>query len=139
MLGEINRAAAHLLPLLLAALHVVGCFSPSPHSVYYAKHHVNMSTTGAMSTDLPSPERLQEIKAIQERKESEGLAAKEQHTTAERQAAAELIQRNYRGYRARRELKGYALSSSERWSEVYHTLVLPFYLLTILTDPCSRL
>ena len=60
-------------------------------------------------TQLPSKEQLREISAKQEAKEKDGREAKT------RQAAAELIQRNYRGYKFRRALKGYSLSSSERW------------------------
>jgi hypothetical protein len=32
--------------------------------------------------------------------------------------AAQLIQRNYRGYRERRQLKGIGLDASARWAEV---------------------
>lgn len=32
--------------------------------------------------------------------------------------AARKIQRNYRGYRERRQLKGYGLDASARWAEV---------------------
>lgn len=34
------------------------------------------------------------------------------------QQAAKLIQKNYRGYRARRQLEGMGLDASVRWSEV---------------------
>lgn len=36
----------------------------------------------------------------------------------EREKAAQLIQRNYRGYRARRQLQGIGLDASARWAEV---------------------
>ena len=44
----------------------------------------------------------------------------------EQRQAARMIQRNYRGYRERRQLKGIGLDASARWAEVhsqkYHTL-----------------
>jgi hypothetical protein len=36
----------------------------------------------------------------------------------EEKAAAQMIQRNYRGYRERRQLKGIGLDASARWAEV---------------------
>ena len=36
----------------------------------------------------------------------------------EQQKAAQLIQRNYRGYRERRQLQGIGLDASARWAEV---------------------
>jgi len=39
-----------------------------------------------------------------------------EHT--EQKQAAELIQRNYRGYRSRRQLEGMGLDPSARWTEV---------------------
>ncbi|KAJ4382939.1 hypothetical protein N0V86_002166 [Didymella sp. IMI 355093] len=42
---------------------------------------------------------------------SDGLSAQEQ------QKAAQLIQRNYRGYRERRQLQGIGLNASARWAE----------------------
>lgn len=33
--------------------------------------------------------------------------------------AAQMIQRNYRGYRERRQLKGIGLDASARWAEVW--------------------
>ncbi|KAL1879498.1 hypothetical protein Plec18167_003955 [Paecilomyces lecythidis] len=38
-------------------------------------------------------------------------------TEAEREKAARIIQRNYRGYKTRRELKGFGLDASTRWLE----------------------
>lgn len=37
---------------------------------------------------------------------------------AEEEEAARKIQRNYRGYRERRQLKGIGLDASARWAEV---------------------
>lgn len=42
----------------------------------------------------------------------------------EQQQAAQMIQRNYRGYRERRQLQGIGLDASARWAEV-HTLSFP--------------
>lgn len=39
--------------------------------------------------------------------------------------AAELIQRNYRGYRSRRQLEGMGLDPSARWTEVCVSGLLP--------------
>lgn len=36
----------------------------------------------------------------------------------EQQQAAQMIQRNYRGYRERRQLQGIGLDASARWAEV---------------------
>lgn len=85
--------------------------------------------------EVPPAEVLRDIAAKQDVKERETKAARKQHLFSDPQAAAELIQvstrfalfgmplidctkRNYRGYRARRELQGYTLSASERWAEV---------------------
>lgn len=38
--------------------------------------------------------------------------------SSEQEQAAQLIQKNYRGYRARRQLQGMGLDTSSRWSEV---------------------
>ena len=35
------------------------------------------------------------------------------------QQAAQMIQRNYRGYRERRQLQGIGLDASARWAEVH--------------------
>jgi hypothetical protein len=37
--------------------------------------------------------------------------------------AAQMIQRNYRGYRERRQLKGIGLDASARWTEVRSTVL----------------
>lgn len=37
---------------------------------------------------------------------------------SEQRQAAEMIQRNYRGYRERRQLQGMGLDASTRWAEV---------------------
>ena len=75
---------------------------------------------------IPSPERLREISAKQDARAKElraRRAAQERQrntslSTEQRVNAAELIQRHYRGYRERRQIKGYALDPSTRWVEV---------------------
>lgn len=69
----------------------------------------------AVMTELPSPERLRDIAAKQDEKEQSTIIAQEQATSNERRDAAEKIQRNYRGYRARRVLRGCELTPSQRW------------------------
>jgi hypothetical protein len=68
------------------------------------------------------------IAQIQERKELEILKkykhvdqpqdAKENGLEREQSAAARVLQRTYRGHRARRELRGLSLDPSTRWVEV---------------------
>lgn len=74
--------------------------------------------------ELPPAEQLRELAIRQDAKEKEVREARIKRTTSEHQAAAELIQRNYRGYRARREIKGYSLSPSQRWAQVWTTKTL---------------
>ncbi|KAJ4319418.1 hypothetical protein N0V94_003922 [Neodidymelliopsis sp. IMI 364377] len=55
----------------------------------------------------------------------DGAAKKSTHASVgdgEQQKAAQMIQRNYRGYRERRQLQGIGLDASARWAEVYMTL-----------------
>lgn len=69
---------------------------------------------------LPSVEVLKEIekkqderaKAIREKRRGQG------HVPDERSAAAEVIQRNYRGHRERRAMMGLGLDPGTRWMEV---------------------
>ncbi|THZ48677.1 hypothetical protein D6C86_00586 [Aureobasidium pullulans] len=92
-----------------------------------------------MSYELPSKEKLREIAARQDAKEKEIKEARQRRLSTcdqpldEQEAAAEIIQvgadqtsnssrsdaetdqRNYRGYRQRREMRGLGLSASTRW------------------------
>jgi len=45
-------------------------------------------------------------------------SSSDQLNDEEQQKAAQLIQRNYRGYRERRQLQGIGLDASARWAEV---------------------
>ena len=77
---------------------------------------------------LPPPEVLQEIAARQDAKAREiaERRRKEQqkqftdgNTSANQQdTAARLIQKNYRGYRQRRQLEGYGVDPDTRWMEL---------------------
>ncbi|KAG9893853.1 hypothetical protein KCU94_g12594, partial [Aureobasidium melanogenum] len=74
-----------------------------------------------MSYELPPKEKLREIAARQDAKEKEIREARARRLSKcnqppnEQKAAAEIIQRNYRGYRERREMRGLGLSASTRW------------------------
>lgn len=81
---------------------------------------------------LPPPEVLREIERKQNERERE-LAEKRRKSRKSddderRDSAAKVIQKNYRGYRARRALKGYGLDPSTRWMEVCVEVL----------DACSR-
>lgn len=69
--------------------------------------------------DLPPPEQLREIERKQNERAAEIRARRRRESVVdERTNAAEIIQRNYRGHRDRRALKGYGLDPSTRWLEV---------------------
>ncbi|KAK3628175.1 hypothetical protein LTR56_018787 [Elasticomyces elasticus] len=87
---------------------------------------------------LPSPEKLREIAVKQDERAKEIKARRAQQLekqasrgqSSEQQHAAEVIQRNYRGYRDRRALNGYGLDPSTRWIEAikeakYHNVTSP--------------
>nr|POE49401.1 iq domain-containing protein iqm1 [Quercus suber] len=83
---------------------------------------------------LPPPEELRRIAARQDERARQIKArrakqAAQQHSTDEelQTQAAEVIQRNFRGYRDRRALKGHGLDPSTRWLEVsrYATKTAP--------------
>ncbi|CAD0092807.1 unnamed protein product [Aureobasidium vineae] len=93
-----------------------------------------------MSYELPPKEKLREIAARQDAKEKEIKEARARRLSNkplnEQEAAAEIIQvgddqhsklssydaepdqRNYRGHRERREMRGLGLSASTRWFDV---------------------
>ncbi|KEQ65171.1 uncharacterized protein M437DRAFT_73109 [Aureobasidium melanogenum CBS 110374] len=74
-----------------------------------------------MAYELPPKEKLREIAARQDAKEKEIREARARHLSTcnqppdQQEAAAGIIQRNYRGYRERREMRGLGLSASTRW------------------------
>ncbi|KAF2498245.1 hypothetical protein BU16DRAFT_287942 [Lophium mytilinum] len=65
----------------------------------------------------PSPERISQIAALQDAKAAARKAAQPDSQNEEEAAAAQLIQKNYRGYRERRQLAGMGLDPSTRWVE----------------------
>jgi len=70
---------------------------------------------------LPPVEVLREIEQRQNEKAREireRRKQQQQQQPNDRDAAAKLIQKNYRGYRARRTLHGYSLDPDARWVEV---------------------
>ncbi|KHN95559.1 IQ calmodulin-binding motif protein [Metarhizium album ARSEF 1941] len=82
---------------------------------------------------LPSQDKFEHIAQVQEEKEAESRrrareewrrrsmedniphATDTSHRSRERDKAAKVIQKTFRGYRTRRELEGYTLNASTRW------------------------
>jgi hypothetical protein len=83
----------------------------------------------------PSEKEIACIRSVQEAKEEEiikkrFLIDESNMSDEERQKAAGTIQRNYRGYRARRQLNGMSLDPSSRWADAirearYRNLTTP--------------
>ncbi|KAK8164316.1 hypothetical protein IWX90DRAFT_359935, partial [Phyllosticta citrichinensis] len=69
--------------------------------------------------DLPVPSKEQ-FRAIAKAQDEKYDALHAPKTQAQQELAAKLIQRNYRGYRERRQLQGLRLDASTRWIEVRH-------------------
>jgi hypothetical protein len=67
--------------------------------------------------EVPSQAAMDKIAQVQQQREEERARKRRESN------AAEMIQRNYRGYRERRALKGMGLTSSMRWVEVRLHLV----------------
>ncbi len=72
----------------------------------------------------PSRDEIERITSVQEEKEEQLFKrqlSKEDNALNEEELskAAGLIQRNYRGYRERRQLKGLALDPTSRWVEAF--------------------
>lgn len=75
---------------------------------------------------LPPPEKLREIAAKQDerakeiklRRAQQQQAVQRSKSKEDQSNAAQLIQKNYRGYRDRRALQGYGLDPTTRWIEV---------------------
>ncbi|GAD94152.1 IQ calmodulin-binding motif protein [Paecilomyces variotii No. 5] len=86
----------------VAVLNVMAGLGVSPQTV--ADEHT--------TNDVRSSPSRNEAENIQtDKPERPGM------TDAEREKAARIIQRNYRGYKTRRELKGFGLDASTRWLE----------------------
>lgn len=70
----------------------------------------------------PSQEEIERISSVQEVKEEQMIQKRlsmdhPDLSDEEKQKAASLIQRNYRGYRARRQMQGLGLDPTSRWVE----------------------
>jgi len=57
---------------------------------------------------------------------------------AEEDEAAQMIQRNYRGYRERRQLNGIGLDASARWAEVWRPLLFTSWISWLTVLGCKR-
>jgi len=116
----------------------------SSHSRSHAKHDSVFSISSKTSTkshqeyldslETPTHEMVEKISEVQERKEEEvmtkNLKQNPELNDEEREKAAGLIQRNYRGHRERRMLAGFSLDPSTRWVEAvkeakYRNLTAP--------------
>ncbi|KAK0661101.1 IQ domain-containing protein IQM5 [Lasiodiplodia hormozganensis] len=81
--------------------------------------HSSAAGRGA-ALQVPSKDELEAIARRQDAKREAMQAAKSQGQRDEEEAAAAaLIQRNYRGYKQRRELAGMGLDASTRWVEAF--------------------
>lgn len=103
----------------------------SVHSVASSRSHQEYID----SLPVPPLSELERIESVQVHKEEEKIfqdlgMAHPRLSDAERYKAAELIQRNYRCYRERRQMRGLGLDSSSRWIEAikearYRNLTTP--------------
>src|SRR5438067_1745241 len=82
----------------------------SSHLSEHSTHEEYLATL-----EVPSQATMNKIAQMQQQKEEEGARKRRESNAAERDKAAEMIQRNYRGYRERRVMKGMALNPSMRW------------------------
>ncbi|KFY20882.1 hypothetical protein V491_03347, partial [Pseudogymnoascus sp. VKM F-3775] len=75
------------------------------------------------SLPVPPASELARIESVQIKKEDEKthriLSAERTYSEGDRHAAAEVIQRNYRGYRERRQMRGWGLDPGSRWVEAF--------------------
>ncbi|PQE20392.1 IQ calmodulin-binding motif protein [Rutstroemia sp. NJR-2017a BBW] len=119
--------------------------SEPSHDRHYRQSHISVSTQGSAKNhkeyldrlEMPSKEEIERIAHVQEQKEVETIKKrlsesgdKGEGSEEDRKKAAELIQRNYRGHRARRTLDGKTLDASTRWVEAvkearYRNLTTP--------------
>ena len=102
--------------------------TPSPASIRTFPTLILLSSTSEISEGFPSTTYLDmtSIAEIQDKKEREVLkkyqSTEQPQDTAplqhEESTAARVLQRTYRGHRARRQLRGLSLDPSTRWTEV---------------------
>jgi len=89
-------------------------------NVSEASSHLSVRSTHEeylATLEVPSQETMNKIAQMQQQKEEEGARKRRESN------AAEMIQRNYRGYRERRVMKGMPLNPSMRGIEVRLCLV----------------
>ncbi|KFY82345.1 hypothetical protein V500_10605, partial [Pseudogymnoascus sp. VKM F-4518 (FW-2643)] len=92
-------------------------------------HHASISSRHSShqeyidSLPVPPASELARIESVQIKKEDEktlqSLSAEGESSEGHRYAAAQLIQRNYRGYRERRQMRGWGLDPGSRWVEAF--------------------
>jgi hypothetical protein len=119
--------------------------SEPSHDRHNRQSHISVSTQALAKShkeyldrlEMPSKEEIERIAQVQEEKEVEAIkkrlserGEKREGSEEDRRKAAELIQRNYRGHRARRILEGKTLDASTRWVEAvkearYRNLTTP--------------
>ncbi|OAF58271.1 hypothetical protein VC83_06420 [Pseudogymnoascus destructans] len=110
--------------------------SNKPPETRRHSHHPSISSRHSShqeyidSLPVPPPSELARIESVQIQKEDEKThrqsldADSSDHRRLSeggrgRNAAAELIQRNYRGYRERRQMRGWGLDPGSRWVEAF--------------------
>lgn len=82
-------------------------------------------STSTMSTDnKQDTQRQKDTQSKQNTSETKQQEHEHDHNNDEDKAAALLIQRNYRGYRTRRQLDGCNISADTRWSDAVHRMRL---------------
>lgn len=74
---------------------------------------------GQQPSGRDAPARNNTVEAVQSPPAQLGGSSEEQ----EQVQAAQLIQKNYRGYRSRRQMQGMGLDANSRWSEVRSSFV----------------
>ncbi|KFY49893.1 hypothetical protein V496_09725 [Pseudogymnoascus sp. VKM F-4515 (FW-2607)] len=102
-----------------------------PPEIRKHSHHTSISSRHSShqeyidSLPVPPPSELARIESVQLHKQDEklqglGSGTPDRRPSEEgRHAAAQLIQRNYRGYRERRQMRGWGLDSGSRWVEAF--------------------
>ncbi|KFY45187.1 hypothetical protein V494_01087, partial [Pseudogymnoascus sp. VKM F-4513 (FW-928)] len=102
--------------------------SPRPSETRKHSHHPSISSRHSShqeyidSLPVPAASELARIESVQIRKEDEKAQqslCEDERAEGDRSAAAELIQRNYRGYRERRQMRGWGLDPGSRWVEAF--------------------
>lgn len=79
-------------------------------------------------TEISEEKEWEDTKRKEEQKNIDFLAHRESD-------AARTLQRTYRGYKSRRELQGFSLDPSTRWTEVDAALSPPILFSKLMNDP----